>query len=255
MEGSPKQKWLFIFDMDHTILQENTDVEIRDLLPNDEKEKIEKEEYVHWIHTMQTFFDSMKLHGIKVDDIEKRVKKLTLTLGFQELFHFLASIRNDKESKIEVDVIIISGANTLFVEWSIDHHNLKDVVDEYHSINAKIVDDKIVLTPLNIHDCKKCDVSICKKKAVEDISQSRSLKGIVYHKLIFVGDGSNDFCACLALNSFENSIVYCRKNYALYRKLFVAKNHEINREALNSEVVVWESGYDIVDHLKSIINV
>jgi hypothetical protein len=72
---------------------------------------------------------------------------LTLTLGFQELFHYLRSIRNNNDSKVEIDIIILSGANTLFVEWAIDQHQLKDIVDEFHSIHAKIVDDKNCIIP------------------------------------------------------------------------------------------------------------
>jgi histidinol-phosphate/aromatic aminotransferase/cobyric acid decarboxylase-like protein len=112
---------------------------------------------------------------------------------------------------------------------------------------------KIVLSPLNTHNCSNCDVSICKRKAVEDINNTRNLKGIVYNKLVFIGDGYNDFCACLALNSVQNSIVYCRKNYALYRMLFESKDKKLNRSSINSDVIVWETGYDIVDHLKSVI--
>lgn len=79
------QKVLFIFDMDHTIINLNSDYEIRSLLSDrDQKEInniIESNKYPSWIDTMQLFFNKMNEENIKIEKIKEFIEKMELTKG------------------------------------------------------------------------------------------------------------------------------------------------------------------------------
>ena len=68
-----------------------------------------------------------------------------------------------------------------------------------------------------------------------------------YLKTIFICDGNNDFC--LAKNLKKNDVVFPRKNYALYNRLF--EKEEKNK--ILCEAIAWTSGNDIINYLKKLL--
>jgi pyridoxal phosphate phosphatase PHOSPHO2 len=67
-----------------------------------------------------------------------------------------------------------------------------------------------------------------------------------YNKVIFIGDGSNDFCFSKHLN--ENDILFPRKNFSLYNILY----NDNKKNKIKAEIHPWENGIQIVDVLKKL---
>ena len=243
-----KSKWLLAFDMDFTILQENSDYEVRKLLPDDVLQNLQNNEPDCWIKIMQSYFDAMKKYNIPVSKIKQCIQSMELTKGMKDLLEYIKLIK-DKNEETRLDIIILSGANMLFVEWVLEAYNLKDLIDEYYSFSCDIDNDRLVLGPLHEHNCDDCHAYLCKKLAIENIIQ----KNNSYEKIIYFGDGQNDYCACLALNLVKGSIVYIREDYALDRLLYHKKGCVEKRNKILAELVKWKDGYDILDHIKLVL--
>lgn len=244
------QKFLFIFDMDHTIINLNSDYEIRSLLSDKGQKEInniiESNKYSSWIHTMQLFFNKMNEENIKVEKIKEFIQKMELTKGMKELFNYIKYINSFRDD-IKIDVIIISGANTKFVEWVIKANDLKDIITDYFSFKCNINENLLELKEFHLSNCESCDPYLCKQKVINDYLLD---KKYLYNKYFFCGDGYNDYCACLAISKFNFSIVYVREGYGLYNCLYNTKLSNDKMSKISSRIVNWISGDDILNDFK-----
>jgi 2,3-diketo-5-methylthio-1-phosphopentane phosphatase len=241
---SEEKKFLFIFDMDHTILSENTDVSILKLLSDEAKKelKLKNELSSNWADFMQEVYLKMKEENIKIEQIKEIVENIQLNKGFLELFEFL------KLHKKYFEPIIISGANTLFLKWILEKNKLTDVFQLYFSNPAHPCDEHIIkIKQYHKHDCDTCDESQCKRIIVEEFLHSKKVNNVTYSNLIFVGDGSNDYCPSTIFN--EQDILFPRLEFPLYRKLY--NKGFINK--LKCNVRTWKDGFVIMDKVKKLL--
>lgn len=63
--------------------------------------------------------------------------------------------------------------------------------------------------------------------------------------LIYVGDGSNDYCPISAFG--EQDVVFAKKNYPLHKKIL---NNPLD---IKSRVVEWEHSVEIFQHLTEML--
>lgn len=261
-ENEKLKKWLIAFDMDHTILDGNSDYLIRDLLkPN---KKIEINSYcrlnkLSWMSEMQMVFDELHYSKISINEIKDKIISIPFTKGMIELFDFLRKLKLENESynynknqildnkSIKIQIIILSGANMMFIKWVIEKMNIQDLIDNYYSFSCLEYNNKLILGKFHEYKCNTCDPFLCKKKAIEDFH----IKDNNYEKVIYLGDGLNDYCACLALNRVKNSIIYYRDNYNLDYFLHKDQNAIENKSKLKSKLFKWSNGFDILNNLKN----
>ncbi|KAH7523803.1 hypothetical protein FEM48_Zijuj06G0050800 [Ziziphus jujuba var. spinosa] len=117
------------------------------------------------------------------------------------------------------DLRILSDANMFFIETILKHHGLLNYFHEIIS-NPSSVDGEGKLRILPYHDftssshsCNICPPNMCKGLVMERIRASVSAEGIK-KKLIYVGDGTPDFCAGLKLE--EGDYLIPRKNFPIW---------------------------------------
>jgi hypothetical protein len=72
-------------------------------------------------------------------------------------------------------------------------------VDNYHS-----------------HDCKICPANLCKQIAIKEyLRESNQIEKVM--RIIYVGDGGNDYCPLLMLK--PEDMVFVRKDFRLEQKI------------------------------------
>lgn len=106
-------RFLAVFDYDHTIVNENTDIVVRDLIDAnlipDEVKKLYKSS--GWIQYMQAIFDLLQKHGKTKDDIYEAIQNIPECPGM------IQCIKKLKENAFET--IIISDSNSVFIDtWN-----------------------------------------------------------------------------------------------------------------------------------------
>jgi pyridoxal phosphate phosphatase PHOSPHO2 len=247
MENQINKKILFVFDFDHTIVERNSDHEILPLLSENSRKILSPKYEIsdNWANYMQEVYKMMKADKIEINQIKEIVENLEFNKGYKELFDLL------RKNKNKIDTLIISGANTLFLQWALEKNNLTDLFPVYYS-NWANPDEELVIKihPHHTHDCEECDKSQCKKIIIKNHFKKIALNENdfdIYKNILYAGDGNNDYCAGTILR--EQDILFPRANFPLAKKLFI-KGQIKN---LKCQVHLWEDAYKIIEELNKLL--
>jgi 2,3-diketo-5-methylthio-1-phosphopentane phosphatase len=245
-EKKAEKKILLVFDLDNTILSQTTDYEVLKLISESDLGQI-RESSANWAKFMQEVYKKMKEQSIDLSQIKSVVERIPMNEGFKELF---ALIRENKE---KFETLIVSGANTLYIKWILDCHQLHGVVDGVFANPAEPHDDLLIkIRPLHEdHKCKTCvcDLAQCKKLALLDYFASKGIDDFQesYNNLVYVGDGENDFCP---------STILCKQHHLFPRECFDLYNmlyRGTARNKLKCNITPWTNGFKIAEVIKKLI--
>ena len=236
--AAPDKKYLVALDFDHSVIDANSDIYIQKLSPGGKIPPAIEKLYQKdgWTDYMAAIFQHLHQSGVTAGDIEQCMNEIQLVEGMQDLFTFF--------TENNFDVIIISDANTLFIETILKNHSLDRKVNEVYS-NPAEYDSKGCLTIKFYHTQDWCQLSsknLCKGHILDKFIEHKANKGVLYEKIAFVGDGSNDLCPSLRLRSQD--LVFARKGYRL-EKCIVKRP-----EDMKANVVIWNDGHNILEVLK-----
>lgn len=237
---------LLVFDMDSTIIEKNTDIGIINLLNSRSETKIESFDYTKdWTITMREVFQSLKKLNFSVNDLKSIVETIELNEGFKEIFEFLSENKNDFES------IIISGSNTLFVDWVIKKNKIDNIFTKIYSNKANICDQNLIrIDPTHAHECNTCNPCQCKRIVLKDfLAEKRKVNNIIYDSKVFIGDGENDFCP--GKDFGKEDYVLGRNGFHL--DLYVKKLMHEKKFGYPYNYLSWKNGHDIMKVLKRLV--
>lgn len=242
--SSKMSKRLGVFDFDHTIVDDNTDIVARKLLKNDQIPDSTKILYRSsgWTAYMQEIFKLLHKYHIKESTIKNAITKIPPVQSISDLIVKMVE-------KLNFEVIIISDSNSVFInDWLIAKK-----LDKYvHTVftNPAKYNHKGLLQVEMYHVQKECTLStvnLCKGMIMEDFIQSQAEDGINYSQIVYVGDGKNDFCPILRLK--KNDVACVRAGYACVE--LVTKSFESQSEdRVKSNVCIWNNGLDILKSLQ-----
>ena len=233
-------KTLVAFDFDNTLITENSDLYVRKLAPNGEiPDEITQLYSIHgWTKYMGAIFELLHRNSVTAADIQQCMEEIELVEGMPELLAYL--VKNNS------DTIIISDANSVFIEMIMNAAGLANTVSKVYTNPAEF-DSRGCLTVRYYHSQDWCDLStvnLCKGHILESHIKEALDKGTVYDMVAYVGDGSNDICPALKLKR-ASDMVFPRVGHTMLKKLPKYKDSMI------AKVVPWETGLDILAALKS----
>jgi 2,3-diketo-5-methylthio-1-phosphopentane phosphatase len=240
---SDNKKILFVFDFDHTILRDNSDYEILPLISDKGNADLQPLYKVrkNWANYMQEVYKKMKEENVNISQVKEIVENLPFNPGYEELFELI------KSNKDKFEALIISGANTLFLEWVLQRRGLTGLFPIYFSNWAEPDENLVIkIRPHHSHDCNTCDESQCKKLILSSYLEN-SNKCEQYSKFIYVGDGENDYCVATLLR--EGDLLFPRANFPLDKKL----HQKGFIENMKCHVHIWDDGYKIIEEVKKLI--
>ena len=254
---------LAAFDFDHTIINSNSDIYIDKVLIEktsclngksyEYPVEVEKNYDSHgWTERMNAVFDHMySKHGIKGIDLLECLKEIKID---DSMISLIKLLKNNG-----YQLIILSDANTLFIQTILFQNNLVNLFDKVYT-NEAFIDEKerLIVKPLNqIYNqdgepfkCSTgfCTSNICKGKIFNDHLANLIIDNFVEIKhLLFIGDGRNDYCGGLSLNKDHHFCV--RKNFNL-AKLLSKKENMV--KSIRADIIYWESAQDIIEKLMNI---
>jgi len=223
---------LAVFDFDHTIVDENSDVVACDKINPPSLIPDIKNYRNNWTEYMQKVFDTLKSIDIPAEQILNAVSLMAPVEGIPKLIRLL--------HKNNVDIIVASDSNSLFIHNWLEQNELSDMVSCVYTNPAKIEDGLIKIEPYALQmTCNRCARNMCKSAIVKEHITLKTNK--TYDKIFYFGDGRNDLCPILNLT--RNDIAFPRSGYTLENLL---KLH-----VTQAEVVSWCIGDDICEHLNS----
>lgn len=237
-------KILMVFDFDHTVVDDNCDIWVIKCLPGQKLPESVEGTYRkgHWTEYMGRVMTYIGDQGVGADRVRIVMETIPFTPGMTDLLTFIA------ENKSTVDCIIISDANTLFIEWVLEGPGLRAAVDRVYSNPATINESGYVeLQHHHSHNCDKCPVNMCKRKVLETHLSEKTDGGVEYGRIFYVGDGRNDFCPTSCLRGHD--AVMPRKGFTLEKMLDRLKGQD-GSSSVGAKVIVWSSGTEILQELK-----
>ncbi|CAH1789510.1 unnamed protein product [Owenia fusiformis] len=237
------QKRLVAFDFDHTIIDENSDLYVRKLLPGGKVPEEIKSIYSDrgWTKYMGAIFRKLYENGSTKQDFLNCMNELEFTSGMKELLEYL--------SEKEDEVIIISDSNSFFIDCILKESGMLPHITKVFTNPAKFDSDGCLLVDY-YHTQDWCDLStvnLCKGHILDAYVQERKEAGVTFKQVIYVGDGHNDLCPSLRLKSSD--FVCPRKGYRLLKAIRNIKDE--TSQPLLAKVIEWDNGNDILNVLQS----
>ncbi|KAL2337978.1 hypothetical protein Fmac_012424 [Flemingia macrophylla] len=144
---------------------------------------------------------------------------------------------------------IVSDANIFFIETILKHHGVWSCFSEVIANPSHVNEGRLKICPYHdylksSHGCILCPPNMCKGLVIERIQNSLAAGG--KKKLVYLGDGSGDFCPSLKLK--ECDYLMPRMDFPLCD--LVSKNPN----NIKAEVHAWRDGKELEHVLLQIIN-
>ncbi|KAH8238463.1 hypothetical protein KR032_007287 [Drosophila birchii] len=236
-----QRRRLAAFDFDHTIVSQNTDTVVRDLLPT-EVTSARAHELVEndcWTEYMGEVFRLLHEQQVPEARIRDTIRGIPEVPGFVRLIKHLAK-------RMQFDLIIISDSNSVFIEEWLRAHNLADCFLAVFTNPAEFdaTGRLVVRAHHQQSDCKLSASNLCKGRVLEHFVIEQDLRrSIRYDHVFYVGDGNNDICPVLRQRACD---------FACARSGFAMEKHLLRNRSklkLRAQLLVWKSGFDLMDQM------
>lgn len=245
-----KSMGLVAFDFDHTIVDDNTDTVTislidKSMIPDSVRELYRSD---GWTSYMQAIFDLLHKYNVDKKKICKAIEKIPCVEGFDTLIREL-------KDKLQYDIIIISDSNTEFIGTWLKAHNLTNYILKTFTNPAQFVDNHLMIEMYHLQEhCKLSTKNLCKGQILQDFIENQKHEGINYNRIIYVGDGINDFCPILRLNELDLACV--RKDYKCADCVKLAKEGKYLDDlgkpyTVKAKVCIYKTGIDILNAIKT----
>ncbi|XP_031257827.1 inorganic pyrophosphatase 2-like [Pistacia vera] len=231
-----------VFDFDKTIIDVDSDNWVVDglgatelfnqLLPT-----------MPWNSLMDRMMDELHAQGKTIEDVVEVLKRIPIHP------RIVPTIKAARD--LGCDLRIVSDANLFFIETILEHLGIRDCFSEINT-NPGFVDEegKLRISPyhdftISAHGCNLCPPNMCKGLIIERIQASLAKDGS-NKKIIYLGDGSGDYCPTLKLE--ERDHVMPRKNFPVWD--LICRNPML----VKAEIHGWTDGEDLEKILLQLIN-
>lgn len=208
---------LFVWDFDNTIVLDNTDeVAIEKLQPDLLESHLKNRELVKeigWTEVMNLSLSEMARRGFTPTNIFDAVSKCHFPDSTLQSLQMIASHPQASNA-------IVSDSNTEFIRVCLENSRATNLFAGGIFSNMGVVQDEKVIQILPYattndasHACTSCPSNLCKGVVLNNLIEK--LPGP--SRVVYIGDGSNDFCAALQLR--PEDIILFRKGFSLERKI------------------------------------
>ncbi|XP_018326871.1 pyridoxal phosphate phosphatase PHOSPHO2-like isoform X2 [Agrilus planipennis] len=242
-------KPLGVFDFDHTILNENSDTVAIDLINRRDIPLTLKEVYRNdgWTSYMQGIFDILRSKGITQQTLTERINEIPPVAG-------ICTLIRELQENFNFDVIIISDSNSYFINSWLETQRLANYIRKVFTNPAEFRNGKLIISKYHLQTtCKLSAKNLCKGQIMENFIASQKEEGINYGPVVYIGDGSNDFCPIVRLS--EEDIGCVRKFHKCQDLIKTAKEGKPIEKTgetykIRARILEWTTGYDILDFIR-----
>lgn len=227
------ERTVIALDFDHTVVHDNTDIVVRNLLKPEQIPEIVRKLYKgsDWIAYMQEIFNLLHANGFTQDDIQNAIRGIPETPGFCDLIRRMGS-------RPEVDVIIISDSNTVFINTWLEKHQLTKSVRHIYTNPAEFPapGEGLKIRPYHQQiECPLSSVNLCKGMVMcQFLEENPDIKHCIY-----AGDGRNDVCPSLRLSAMD--LACARIGYPCAKAL----QGEYSSQ-LKAPLFLWDTGFELL---------
>ena len=241
--SSGNKRTLFVFDFDLTLVDDNTDTWIMSIRPElsiHENLRELRKQFGCWTDLMDHVFSLISPHTSE-EAIFEHMRQLRL---HEQAMKAITAVRDCADC----DAIIISDANTVFIECILDECGVKEAIKEVFTNPAQFEPNgRLTVKRYHSHSCRTCSHSpnLCKGSVLEDYLKAHPS----YDKVVFVGDGRGDFCPAVSLR--KQDTVVCREGYPL-AKLLTKMSTQATSGQNAERGMTCQASVHVIDFIKSL---
>ncbi|KAG0290453.1 hypothetical protein BGZ96_006077 [Linnemannia gamsii] len=237
---SPSQR-LFVFDFDWTLIDADSDYFVFEHL-SAELSKIQLGSIgkVQWTDLQQRLLGELFDRGVSREDIEQTLSSIPFA---PERIEALKLMKEQGS-----DLYILSDANTVYIETVLKAYNIDNLFSGILTNHAQF-DSRGRLNVTRYHGLDKephrcplpCEPNLCKGLELQKLIDSHN-----WTQVIYMGDGSNDFCPSTHLSRERGDLVLARRGLSLEQRI------KERPELVKAEIVYWKDAQDVLEATKDI---
>ncbi|KAI8088884.1 phosphatase phospho-type [Halteromyces radiatus] len=225
------EKNIAFFDFDWSLIEQDSDFWTISKLSEAQWNQCETLKSMQWTDLMDRSICELQDNGVTLDQFENVLQKIPFTPAM------IATLKLLKEH--DTQVVILSDANTFYIETILKAYGVRDLVHDIIT-NPAYFDDKNrlrirrrILATAPPHNCPNvCALNICKGQEIDTYIRNHG----PFQKIIYVGDGKNDYCPATRLR--EQDRMFVRSGKALARYL-ERESHIL--AAIKAKITYWDS--------------
>ncbi|KAF7697929.1 hypothetical protein HF521_004439 [Silurus meridionalis] len=243
------RRFLIFFDFDETLVDECSDDAMVTAAPGGSLPTWLKDTYKmgRYHEYMQRVLTYLAEQGVGPSTVRNTIERLPPCPGIPALLRFLMSCPPQ-----DFEVICVSDANTVFIETWLQSLGVRSLFMHIFTNPAHFDENgHLQLRPFHSHDCQRCPVNMCKAEIVRQYTTQRVRErgGRRYQRVLYVGDGANDFCPALTLATGD--VAFPRRDFPMHR--LIQEMYEAQPGKFKARVVPWSSGEDIITELRNVM--
>ncbi|KXN91031.1 Inorganic pyrophosphatase 1 [Leucoagaricus sp. SymC.cos] len=193
---------------------------------------------------ISTILEERGLETLFHEIITNPAEWITRTNRAHPSYHAFSMVRGVSTLKArgKTTFLCLSNANSVFISTILKEKGLETLFHEIIT-NPAEWDGELLKLRRRIdptgpqHSCKVgCSPNMCKG---EELTTFLERHGKDFDRIVYVGDGSNDFCPILRLRSQD--MILCRRNYGLEKR--IVKDAE--KEGLKCQAKYWMGAWEV----------
>ncbi|KAG9220693.1 hypothetical protein CCMSSC00406_0003792 [Pleurotus cornucopiae] len=227
---------LVVFDFDWSMADQDTDRWIFEVLGPDIRRKMKTlKEEIQWTDLVAQSLREIHGRGVSRAEIENALRIMP--------FH-PAMVRAVKKMKTEgqTTFFCLSNANSVFISTILKDKGLDDLFEEVITNPAEFEPSGLLSLRRRVdpdgpqHSCTVgCSPNMCKG---EELTAFLERHAPDFDRVIYVGDGTNDFCPVLRLRSQD--FIFCRKFRGLEKRIA----NEGEKLGMRCQVKYWAGAWE-----------
>ncbi|KAI8851807.1 phosphatase phospho-type [Chytridium lagenaria] len=238
---SQKKPLLAAFDFDWTVIDDDSDHWVINKLSETQAAKMkELSGKVQWTDLMGMLLKGLHAEGVTSEDIIKKLGEIPFNPAMVGVFETIKAAGGD--------IIIVSDANTIFIEEILIAKNIRHFITEivtnpgtWDSSGCLTVQRRIKSTDAP-HNCQSiCAINLCK-------GNEMTIRFEGYERFIYGGDGRNDYCPMTKLSTAD--AVFPRRGHSLEKYL---TSNKLSIEAITASIHWWSSSEDLLAAVKTVL--
>ncbi|KAF8303346.1 hypothetical protein DL93DRAFT_2173054 [Clavulina sp. PMI_390] len=242
---------LVVFDFDWSFADQDTDRWVLEVLAPDLrrssknlKAAAKSDEDLQWTDHMTAMLTELHKRGKTRQEIEESLQVMPFHPAMARAVRFLKETKNP-----DTTFLCLSNSNSVYISTILEKHGLTDIFTEIITNPAEWTPEGLLKIRRRVdpngpqHTCKiGCSPNMCKGEELEAFI-TRSPKK--FDRLVYVGDGSNDFCPILRMGRLVSSdIAYVRRYRGLEAR--IKKETEVGR--VKVQVKPWAGAWEMEEH-------
>ncbi|KAG6880214.1 hypothetical protein C0992_003878 [Termitomyces sp. T32_za158] len=229
----PRQ--LFVFDFDWSLADQDTDRYVFEVLaPDIRRRNKSAKQHTQWTDLVAQSLQDIHARGVTRSQIEDTLVSMP--------FH-PAMVRATSRLKAQGNTAFfcLSNANSVFISTILKSKGLEDLFDQITTNPAEWDSTGLLKLRRRVdpagpqHACTVgCSPNMCKGEELDAFIKEHG----PFDRVVYTGDGSNDFCPILRLRSED--IVCCRLHRGLQKRI----NDEGKRLGLKAQIRYWAGAWE-----------